>query len=484
MQGFSNTKNRVVVVRDWLFKTPIKEKFLVVKNSIFGLSLKKKIIFLLILIALGVAIRQISISLQNKKVTYETSKAEKGTLTVSISGSGTITSGNSTSLTTKVSGVVNNVYVTNGDTVTKGQKIAEVTLDDYAEERQTAAWVAYLEAKEAALQAINAKSVADIDMWKAHQDFDNAQEAVDDMNENDTNPATNAVYTEDERMIITKTLDQTIKAFNVAESKYLNADADITNANAKVTAALRDYQENSSTIVAPSAGIISDLALAKGLVVNASSTTSSTNGATIVSSQAVGKISNSKGQLIATVNLSEIDIVSVKANQKVALTLDAYSDKTFTGKVLAVNTSGSVSSGVTSYPVTILLDSVSVDIYPNMAVNVEIITNIVSDAILVPTTAITTTNSTSTVQIKKDGKITTAQVEIGTANDSQTEIKSGVSEGDEVVTSVITADNSSSTDNTTSAFSGLGTSTKSSSKSSGSSSQGSSMPGGGMPPGM
>ena len=179
--------------------------------------------------------------------------------------------------------------------------------------------------------------------------------------------------------------------------------------------------------------------------------------------------------------MSEIDVINVKADQKVTLTLDAYSDKTFTGKVLAVNTTGSVSSGVTAYPVTILLDLASVDIYPNMAVNVDIITNVVTDAITVPTTAITTTNGVSTVQVMKDKKISVVQVELGSANDSDTEIKSGLNEGDEVVTSTITADDSSSTDTATSAFSGTSTNSKSSTKSSTSTMSG---PGGGMPPGM
>jgi macrolide-specific efflux system membrane fusion protein len=317
--------------------------------------------------------------------------------------------------------------------------------------------VAYLGAKEAALEAINAKAVADIDMWKARQDVLDAQEAVDNMNENDTNPATNAVYTDGERMIITKTLDQTRKAFTVAESKYLDSDARIADANAKVASALRDYQENSATIVSPAGGVISNLSLASGLVVNASSTTSQTSGATIVSAQTVGKINNTSGQLIASVNLTEIDIINVKANQKVTLTLDAYPDKSFTGKVLAVNTSGSVSSGVTSYPVTILLDPATVDIYPNMAVSVEIITDIKTDVLLVPTSAIQTVNSQSVVEVMKDGKVSTVQVEIGGSNDTQTEIISGLSEGDEVVTSIITPSSTSQGSNsTTSPFSSIG----------------------------
>jgi macrolide-specific efflux system membrane fusion protein len=429
-------------------------------------SKKQKVFGVLILAGLGWWGYKNLIANKQTKVTYQTETAQKGTLINSISGSGTITSGNNTSVNTKVSGTVSKVYVTNGDTVKKGQKIAEAELDDYAKERQTAAWVNYLEATEAVKEAANNKAVADIEMWKSRQAVLDAQEAVDDMEEDDTNPATHAVYTDGERAIITKTLDQSRLAFSVTEAKYLNSGADIANANAKVAAALRNYQENSATIAAPADGVISDLALAPGLVISADSTTSNTNGATIVSAKTIGKISNPKGQLIATVSLSEVDIISVKANQKVTLTLDAFSDMTFTGKVLSVDTTGGTTSGVTSYPVTILLDPVTVDIYPNMAVNAEIITKIKTDVILVSSTAVTTTNGVSTVQVKKDGKISQVQVETGDANDSQTEITSGINEGDEVVTSVITAQSNSSSSNstTTSPFSGLGrTSTGSSS---------------------
>jgi multidrug efflux pump subunit AcrA (membrane-fusion protein) len=196
--------------------------------------------------------------------------------------------------------------------------------------------------------------------------------------------------------------------------------------------------------------------LAEGNTIAASSTTSSTSGATIVSSQTVGKINDPGGQIIATVSLSEIDIISVKANQKAIITLDAYEDKTFTGKVLAVNTSGSVNSGVTSYPVTIVLDSSAVEIYPNMAVSVQIITNIKTDVLLVPSTAIQTVNNQSVVQVMKDKEVASVNVEIGNSNDSQTEIISGISEGDQVVTSTISqSSENNNASNTSSPFSGM-----------------------------
>ncbi len=460
-----------------LFKTFTK-KFSVLGERIHKITLIKKLIALVLLIAIGFGVWQVMFNSQSTQVSYETTTAEKGTLITSISGSGTISSGNNTSITTKVSGVISKVYVTNGDTVAKGQKIADVNLDDYAKERQTAAWVSYLDAQEAVKTAQKAKVQADLQMWKDNKAIFDAIEDIDYKNENTTNPDSKEDYTDQEKTIIDKTLEVARASFTESELKYKNADSEIAAASTKVTSVLRDYQENSATIIAPVGGVIRDLSLASGITIAASTATSNTSGQTIVSAQTVGKISDPEGQLIASVSLSEIDVISVKANQKVTITLDAYEDITFTGKVLSVDTSGITTQNVTSYPVKILLDPVTVEIYPNMAVNVQIITSIKSDIITIPTTAITTANGESSVQVKKGDQVTTVQVTLGTSNESQTEIVSGLNVGDEVVTSVINADSDAQTDNNeTSPFSGMGTNSSSNRNS------GNSIPGAGGPPG-
>lgn len=435
----------------------LKQRTVVVKNSIAAASLPKKLLLFALIMAAGFGVWHFAHTSHSAPITYETATVEKGTLVTSISGTGTITSGNNTAITTRSSGVVSKVYVTNGDTVKKGQKIADITLDDYAKERQTKAYAEYLDAQEAVKAAVNAKAEADLQMWKDRDAITKASDAIDEKNNTAINPTTQEEYTVAEKTIIDKTLETAKTSFETSELQYKNADSEIAAASAKVNSALRTYQENSATIVAPAAGIVSDLALAPGLTVTASSTTSNTSGATIVSAQTVGKIGDPKGQLIATVNLSEIDITSVKANQKASIILDAFPDKTFTGKVLSVDTSGSVSSGVTSYPVKIILDQTEIAIYSNMAVTVDIITDVKSDVLLIPTSAITTSNGQSSVQVKKDDEVSTVTVEIGSANDSQSEIVSGLAEGDEVVTSVTSPTvNTKSSSTETSPFSGVG----------------------------
>ncbi|HPS40464.1 MAG TPA: HlyD family efflux transporter periplasmic adaptor subunit [Candidatus Woesebacteria bacterium] len=445
------------------------KKFL---NFIKQLSLKKKIIILALLVLIAVLLKLFVFNSPTAAVTYETAVVTKGTLITTVSGSGTITSVNSTDISSKVSGVVKAVYVSNGDSVTKGQKIALVELDEYALERQSSAWASYLNAQEAVKTALKNKSAADIAMWQAREVILKAEDDIEYKNTNSINPDTKEEYTLSEKTIIDKSLEQSKLAFSEAETKYKNADAEIEMAKTQVTSALRDYQTNSATITAPVAGVVSNLNLAAGMTITSSSSgnnSANENSVSGTASQTFGKVSDPDGSLLATISLSEIDVINVKANQKVTLIFDAYEDKTFTGKVLAVDTDGTISSGVTSYSVTIILDPVDVEVYSNMAVTADIITDIQTDVLMLPTAAIQTINNQSFVQILKDNVLTDVNVEVGSANDSYTIIKSGLNEGDEVVTSVITdaTDTNTSSTNEFSPFSGLSTSKSSSSSRSG-----------------
>ncbi|HWS49255.1 MAG TPA: efflux RND transporter periplasmic adaptor subunit [Candidatus Methanoperedens sp.] len=419
----------------------------------FNKKIKIAIISVIVLV-LGYFIFTKIVSTQSSKTQYKTSVAEKGSLITTISASGTITSGSTTYITTGVIGTVNKVYVKNGDTVKKGQKLAEISLDDKASETQTTAYSNYLNALENVKTAQASRTAADVKMWEDRQAVLDAQEEYDNMKSGGWNPDTRAEYTYNEKAIVEKRLQLAKENFSADEMKYNNSAVDISLAKAKLEAALRSYQQVSSTIVAPVSGVLSNLTLAEGVVISDSSTsnitvstgTDSTTNSQSVTAQKVGAIKDPKGQYQATLTLTEVDVTKIKSGQKVTLTMDAFPDNTFTGTVLAVNTSGSVNSNVTSYTVSVLLDQTDLDIYTNMVVSASIIISAKSDVIMVPSTAVKTSNGTTTVSILKDKVATVVTVEIGDTNDTQTEIKSGINEGDVVITSTI---NGSSTTKTT-----------------------------------
>ncbi|MFA5025975.1 MAG: efflux RND transporter periplasmic adaptor subunit [Candidatus Shapirobacteria bacterium] len=402
---------------------------------------------------------------QSNKVTYKTSVAEKGSLITTITASGTITSGNTTYITTGAVGTVNKVFVKNGDTVKKGQKLAELVLDDKASETQTTAWANYLNALENVKTAQVSRTAADVKMWQDRQAVLDAQKEYDTMKSGGWNEKTKTEYTYNEKAVVEKTLQFAKETFTADEMKYNNSAVDISLAKTKLEAALRSYQQVSSTVYAPTTGILSNLILAEGVVLSDSSissitvssgTDSSTNSQS-VTSQKVGAIKDPKGQYQATLSLTEVDVTKIKSGQKVTLTMDAFPDNTLTGTVLAVNTSGSVNSNVTSYSVSVLLDNTDLDIYTNMAVSATIIISATDDVIMVPSTAVKTKNGITTVSILKDKVPSVITVEVGNSNDTQTEIKSGINEGDIVVTSTIggTSSTKTSTSGSSSLFGGI-----------------------------
>lgn len=352
----------------------------------------------------------------NSQPTYQTSTVRKGALISSVTASGSIVQGGSVSITTQVSGIVNQVYVKDGDSVVAGQKIADVNLDVSSQQKQAAAWAGYLQAKSALESANNQFNTLQAQLFEANQNFINDAVARD-------------LETDDPTYI------QQSATWKAAENDYKNQQTSVQQAQASLSSSWLSYSQLSSTITAPMAGKVSGLTLTNGSAVTSSETESSSFGTVT--------LDGAKPQ--ANVNLTEIDVIKVKVGQKVTLTLDALSDKTFTGRVTAINTNGSVSSGVTSYPTTITFDTEIDSIYPNMGVNATIITNIADNAILVPSAAVQTNNGISTVRVMKDGQPTQTIVEIGETNDTDTAILTGLKEGDIVVVS----QTSSATLNTT-----------------------------------
>ncbi len=367
-------------------------------------------------------------------VTYKTGLVEKGDLISSVSVSGTVTSGNNLSITTSATGTVSNVFVKNGDLVKKGQKIAQITVDQDSLQKQTSAWASYLAAKNSLESAKNKINSLQSTAFKVNQAFINDAVA---RNLDVTDP----------------TYIQQHADWLQAENDYKNQSNVIAQSQVSLTSSYYSYQQFSSTIISPADGLVSNLSIAEGTLISSSGNTSSTT-----TTQKLGTIKPKNDTVQAQVTLSEIDATKVNAGQTVTIAMDAFPDKTFTGKVLIVDTNGQVSSGVTSYPATIQFDKIELNtIYPNMGVNVKIITDIKSNCLFVPATAISNLNGQKIVKLYNSGKPIDKEVEIGQTGDSGVEILSGLNEGDVIVTSTSTITKTNSTQtNTSSPFSNIG----------------------------
>jgi membrane fusion protein, macrolide-specific efflux system len=409
------------------------------------LNTPKKVIIGVIAIALLALTGYKLFGSKTATVQYQTSTAAKGTMVSSVTASGTVAAGDTTNVTTTASGFVSTLYVKIGDTVTQGEKIADVTLDRDGQTRLASAYSSYLQSQNQITTAQTAMYSLQSSMFSKWQTF--------------TNLAENSTYTNPDGSPNTgnRTLPQFIEAQDdwfTTQAQYQSQQNVIAQAQASANNASLTYQEAQPTIVAPSAGVITNLAIAPGVPVTVSTNTSSNSSSNSVTPLTVATIRLPQGHTLAVVDLSEMDAAKVKPGQKVTLTLDALANQTFTGKVLIVNTEGAVSSGVTTYPATIAFDTSSDSIYTNMGVNASIITNVQDNVILVPSAAVTTTGGASTVKVMKNGQVSTVSVTIGDSNDTQTAVLTGLNDGDTVVTGTTTAKTTAS--GAASAFSSIG----------------------------
>lgn len=249
-----------------------------------------------------------------------------------------------------------------------------------------------------------------------------------------------------------------INLYTVGQTIQTKAGADPLNIQSRELSvkqqqnALSDAQQKLAnySVRAPFDGVIAKINFSEG-----DSVSSGTAVATLITKQ-----------LTAEISLNEVDIAKIKTGQSATLTFDAVSGLSITGKVGEVDTIGTVSQGVVTYNVKIIFDTTDIRVKPGMSVSAAIITDIKADALLVPSSAVKNKNggyyvetldskTSNNAQASAGNTITTAaqpknqSVEIGLSNDSQTEIISGLSEGDKVVSRTITSGGASNQTRTT-----------------------------------
>ena len=109
--------------------------------------------------------------------------------------------------------------------------------------------------------------------------------------------------------------------------------------------------------------------------------------------------------LIVRVNLNEVDIAKVRVGQPVRLTLDAYPQKTFTGKVRFVAPAAKVQEKIKVFEVEVALDELNEAFRTGMTANVEILGEKRDKALSVPLEALQRRDGQTVVyRLKKDLK--------------------------------------------------------------------------------
>lgn len=270
-----------------------------------------------------------------KQQKYRADKVERGDVVASVTATGTLAALTTVKVGSQVSGIISRLYVDFNSTVKKGQLLAE-------------------------LDPTNLQ--AQLDQRKA--DLEKAQ--VDYRNQN-------IAFERSKRLLKDQLLSQ---------SEYDTSEANVSSAGATVKqaeAALRQAVTNLSyaKIESPIDGIVVDRQIDIGQTVAAS-----------FQAPTLFTIAQDLTHMQVSTSIDEADIGRIEVGKEANFTVDAFSDRTFSGKVSQIRLSPQVVNNVTTYPVLIDVTNQDLLLKPGMTANVTIPVQMVADSLKIPNAAL------------------------------------------------------------------------------------------------
>ena len=416
-----------------------------------------------------------------------TATATTGTVVSSVSISGSVASSSVNELSFTASGAVTAVNVVPGDTVTAGEVLA--TIDDSALQVQLETAQANLEAAQARLatdqagptsttiaSAKDAVSQASLQLSTARTSLSDTK-AQNSLNISQATAAVaaakatlaadtatlspgdpqlakdQAAVTSAESALSATTLKAT-QSLHQAEAQVSSASLGLTAAQhsytlkiapatdaqiaadkasvAQAQQALANLQATGATITSPIAGTVTAVNIKVGQQVPGSGSSSASS----ASSTTTGQIEvMDLAQLQIAGEASETDISKLKTNQPATISATALGTETVVGKVCALSVVGTQISGVTSFGVTVCVDGTNPALRVGMSATAAVVTDRADNALLVPSLAVKTIGGQQVVTVLgADGRTqTNVPVTVGISNGSETQVVSGLSDGQTVV---------------------------------------------------
>jgi RND family efflux transporter MFP subunit len=286
-----------------------------------------------------------------------------------------------------VTGTVDDVLVSQGDNVTEGDVLAELD----APSLQSAVDIAQLQVDIAEEQVAAARA-----QYEIAQDNLDAAKAI---------PGTP-----------TDVLELQVAAARASweTSKYNLRIAKINLDSAKLSL-------NKAVITAPFDGMVAGITVIEGQEISAAG----------LATPAITLVGTSGIEMQGTID--ELNIASVKLGQTADITLDALPDEELTGTVAFISPMGTVVAGIVSYAVTITIQSPSPDLKDGMSATGEVVIARSDNVLLIPNTVIRGTVQNPYVVVLVNAKQENQQVTLGLSDGVNTEVLSGLEEGEQVV---------------------------------------------------
>ena len=377
--------------------------------------MKKRFFILLgLLIAAGAAYYFFS-SNSKQETTYLTESVTRGNVEKTVVASGSVESVNEVDVGAQASGKITKLYVKLGQEIKKGEMIADI---------DSTTQINTLNTKKAALVSYQAQLKA------KKTAYDVALSSYNRLSKLYTQKATSL----DSLNTAKSTLDNAKAEMEAIEANTKQAEIEVNTAETNV---------GYTKITAPMDGTVISVPVSEGQTVNANQTTP-----TIVTIADLSKMKIKP-------EISEGDITKVKAGQEVSFTILSDSQTVYHSVIDSVvpantttsdssSTSSSISSSSSSttsaiyYYANVLIDNPDRTLRIGMTTENNIKIANAKDVLLVSNMAIQKRDGKSFVNVLNDkNQPEQREVETGIQNDFQTEIKSGLNEGEKVIVSQV-----------------------------------------------
>lgn len=251
----------------------------------------------------------------------------------------------------------------------------------------------------------------------------------------------------DPPLVSDEQLEQAQQNFDVSEALALSQEHQVAQARASLREA-RD-QLAKTTLRAPMAGKITRMAVEEGEVALASTFSRETGLLMTISDLSVIQVN---------VRVDETDVVRLQLGDSAEISIDAFADTTFVGRVTKISQSAIQGSAATSatgddravdYDVEITLENPPPDIRPDLSATAKVVTDTRNDALSIPIIALTVREharrgtelvpgdtvleDTEGVFVVNQGLAQFRPVTVGIAGEEHFEVIAGLNVGDSIV---------------------------------------------------
>lgn len=165
----------------------------------------------------------------------------------------------------------------------------------------------------------------------------------------------------------------------------------------------------------------------------------------------IAKINNKKGELVqlttkvislipeepfqVEVEIPEVSIGKIEPGDLCRITLDAFPEDEFLGKVMEIEPAETIIQGVVYYKIKVSVEEQDSEIKPGMTANVVIVSETRENVLIIPQRAITEKEGKKIVRLPEKDNYQEREIETGLRGSAgEIEIISGLKEGDKVIT--------------------------------------------------